>query len=128
MQLIKTEWITFKETLNINTNRLPNHIWSSGSINTLKTDYPRSLKVSLDIIYEMLTKTEYKKGSYEEGLTSRNFCKYHSEEGHIINLYEGFCNEVIQILIQRTLRIEGGMGREVSMVDESSKNKEVCQV
>jgi hypothetical protein len=76
----------------------------------------------------MLTKAEYKKGSYEEGLTSRNFCKYHSEEGYIINLYEGFCNEVIQILIQRTLRIEGGMVREVSMMDESSKNKEVCRV
>jgi hypothetical protein len=84
--------------------------------------------VSLDIIYEMLTKAKYKKGSYEEGLTSRNFWKYHGEEGHMINLYESFCNEVIQILIQRTLRIEGGMGREVYMVDESSKNKEVCQV
>lgn len=128
MQLIKVGWITFKETPKINTNPLPNHTSSSGSINTLKADYPRSLKVSLDRIYEMLMKAEYKKGSYEEGLTSRNFCKYHGEEGHMINLYKGFCNEMIQMLIQKTLRIEGGMGREASMVDESSKNKKVCRV
>jgi hypothetical protein len=128
MQLIKVGWITFKETPKINTNPLPNHTSSSGSINTLKADYPRSLKVSLDRIYEMLMKAEYKKGSYEEGLTSMNFCKYHGEEVHMINLYKGFCNEMIQMLIQKTLRIEGGMGKEVSMVDESSKNKKVCRV
>jgi hypothetical protein len=41
--------------------------------------------VSLDRFYEMLAKIGYKKGSYKEGLTCRDLCKYHSEEGHIIN-------------------------------------------
>ena len=31
MHLIKAEWITFKETLNVSSNPLPNHTSSSGS-------------------------------------------------------------------------------------------------
>jgi hypothetical protein len=77
--------ITFEEASNLNTNHLPNHASSSGSVNALKVDDPKSLKVSLDRFYEMLAKIGYKKGSYKEGLTCRDLCKYHSEEGHIIN-------------------------------------------
>ena len=54
-----------------------------------------------------------------------NFYKYHGEEGHMINQCEGFCNKVIQMMIQGILQIERGMDREVSMMDAFYKNKEV---
>jgi hypothetical protein len=38
IQLIKARWVTFKETLNVSTNPLPNHALSSGSINALETE------------------------------------------------------------------------------------------
>jgi len=85
LQLIKSELIAFEEASNVNTNPLPNHTSSSGSVNALEVDDPKSLKVSLDRFYEMLVKIRYKKGSYKEGLTCRDFCKYHNEEGHLIN-------------------------------------------
>jgi len=74
--------------------------------------------MSLYRIYEMLVEAEYKKGSCEEGLKSKDFYKYHQEEGHMINRYKDLHNEVIHMLL----------GREVSMVDEPSKNNEVYRV
>jgi hypothetical protein len=50
------------------------------------------------------------------------------KKGNRINYCEGFCNEVIQMLVWGTLRIKGAISIEVSMIDETSINKEVCQV
>ena len=47
----------------MNTNTLPNHFTGSKIINALETKGLMSLKVSLNKIYEMLVKAEYKKGS-----------------------------------------------------------------
>lgn len=46
----------------------------------------------------------------------------------MINQYEGFLNKVIEMLTQGILKIEELMGKKVSIVDEFSKNKEVCWV
>lgn len=46
----------------------------------------------------------------------------------MINQFEGFHNEIIQMLPWGTLRIEGAISRQVSMVDIPSKNKNVCEV
>jgi hypothetical protein len=54
--LIKARWITFKEARNMNTNPLPNHAISSGTINVLKNRGLKTLKVFMDGIYEMLVK------------------------------------------------------------------------
>jgi len=51
----------------------------------LETEGLRSLKVYLDRIYKMLVEARYKKDSYEDGLTSRDFYKYHQEKDHMIN-------------------------------------------
>jgi hypothetical protein len=59
---------------NMNTNPLPNHATGNISINMLETKGLRSLKVYLDKIYKMLVEARYKKDSYEDGLTSRDFC------------------------------------------------------
>jgi len=66
----------------------------------------------MDRIYKMLIKTGYKEGNM-------NFYKYHGEEGHIINQYEGFHNKVIRWI----LWIEKGMDSKVSMMDVSRKGK-----
>jgi hypothetical protein len=58
----------------------------------------------------MLIEARYKKGSYKDGLTRRYFCKYHCEESHTINQYEGFYNKMIQMLIRGTFRIERETG------------------
>jgi hypothetical protein len=47
MQLIKVWWITFKETLNMSTNPLPNHALGSGSVNALEVECPRKLKAPM---------------------------------------------------------------------------------
>jgi hypothetical protein len=47
MQLIKVWWITFKETLNVSTNPLPNHASGSGSVNALEVECPRQLKAPM---------------------------------------------------------------------------------
>jgi hypothetical protein len=47
----------------MNTNTLPNHVTGCKTANALETKGPMSLKVSLNKIYEMLVKAEYKKGS-----------------------------------------------------------------
>jgi hypothetical protein len=43
----------------------------------LEIEGPMSLKMSLNKIYEMLVKTEYKEGSWENRLIIRSFCEYH---------------------------------------------------
>jgi hypothetical protein len=48
LQLIKVRWVTFEQTPSVNVNPLPNHASSSGSINALEVEDPRSLKVLLD--------------------------------------------------------------------------------
>ena len=78
---------------NMNTNPLPDHATGNISINMLETKGLRSLKVYLDKIYKMLVEARYKKDSYEDGLTSRDFCKYHKEKGNIINQCKDFCDE-----------------------------------
>lgn len=78
---------------NMNTNPLPNHATGNISINMLETEGLRSLKVYLDKIYKMLVEARYKKNSFEDGLTSRDFCKYHKEKGNIINQCKDFCDE-----------------------------------
>jgi hypothetical protein len=60
-------------------------------------------------------------GSYKNGLARRYFCKYHCEEGYMINQCEGFCNKMIQMLIRGTFRIERETGKELSMIDEPRK-------
>jgi len=47
IQLIKARWVTFKETLNVSTNPLPNHALSSGSINALEMECLRNLKAPM---------------------------------------------------------------------------------
>lgn len=71
--------------MRVNANPLPNHASSSGSINTLEVEDPRSLEASLDKVYKMPVKVGYNKGSCEKGLMSMNFYKYHYEKGHMIN-------------------------------------------
>jgi hypothetical protein len=44
----------------------------------------------------------------------------------MINQCKGFYNKVKQMMIQGILWIEKGTNIEVSMLDESRKNKEVC--
>jgi hypothetical protein len=61
--LIKVGWITFEKALNMNTNPLPNYVTGSKTANALEIEGPMSLKMSLNKIYEMLVKTEYKEGS-----------------------------------------------------------------
>lgn len=92
LQLIKAGWIMFEETQNVSTILLPNHVSGSGSLNALEAKWQRSIKIPMDKIYEMLIKARYKDGSM-------NFCKYHSEEGHMINQCEGFCDKVIKMMI-----------------------------
>jgi hypothetical protein len=84
MQLTQLGWITFDEAPNINVNPLSNHVISSGSVNALAMKDPRSLNVSRNRVYKMLVEARYKKGSYEEVSTRRNFCRYHREKGHVI--------------------------------------------
>ncbi|KAJ6916287.1 hypothetical protein NC652_018859 [Populus alba x Populus x berolinensis] len=71
IQLIKYELITFEEALDVNTNPLPNNALSSGSVNALEVDDPKSLKVSLDRFYEMLAKIGYKKATGHTGALQR---------------------------------------------------------
>jgi len=47
----------------MNTNPLPNYVTGSKTANALEIEGPMSLKMSLNKIYEMLVKTEYKEGS-----------------------------------------------------------------
>lgn len=77
------------------------------SINTLKIESPRCLKVSLYSVYKMLVEAGYKEGSYEDGLTSMDFWKYHQEKDHRINQCRDIHNEVIQILTRGTLKLRG---------------------
>jgi hypothetical protein len=77
----------------VSTNLLLNHALGSGWVKELEVECPWSLKVPMDRIYKMLIKTGYKEGNM-------NFYKYHGEEGHIINQYEGFHNKVIQMMIR----------------------------
>lgn len=46
----------------------------------------------------MLIEIGYKKGSCEDKLISKDFCKYYKKEGHMINQCEDFRNKVIQIM------------------------------
>jgi hypothetical protein len=66
----------------MNTNSLPYHAMGSGIVNALETKSPRSLKVSLDGIYEMLVKTRHKKGSYQNRSMNRSFSKYHKKRSN----------------------------------------------
>jgi len=61
----------------MNTNPLPNYVTGSKTANALEIEGPMSLKMSLNKIYEMLVKTEYKEGSWENRLIIRSFCEYH---------------------------------------------------
>jgi hypothetical protein len=70
----------------------------------------------------------YKKGSYEDRLINKDFCKYYKTEGHMINQCEDFRNEVIQMMTRGSFKIEGKVGRDMPIVDESNRNKEVCLV
>lgn len=76
----------------------------------------------------MLIEIGYKKGSCEDKLISKDFCKYYKKEGHMINQCEDFRNKVIQIMTQGSFKIKGKVGRDISIVDESNMNKEVCLV
>jgi hypothetical protein len=96
LQLIKTRWIMFEETPNVNTNPLPNHASGNRPVNVLEVEHLWSLKVPMNRIYEMMIKSGYKKGSM-------NFYKYHGEESHMINQCEGLCDKVIQMMIQGIL-------------------------
>jgi hypothetical protein len=98
-QLIKARWIIFEVAPNMSTNPLPNDASGNRLVNALEVKYPRSLKVLMNRVYEMMKKVGYKESSYE-GLTSMNFCKYHSEESHMINQCKGFYNKVKQMMIQ----------------------------
>jgi hypothetical protein len=53
------------------------------------------MKVSMDEICEKLVKTRYRRSSYENGLMSKSFCKYHKQKGHMIDQCEDFHNELI---------------------------------
>ena len=57
--LIKNGWITFEEPPNISTNPLPIHAAGSGSVNMLDTRYPKSLKVPMEKVYQMLIRARY---------------------------------------------------------------------
>jgi hypothetical protein len=46
----------------------------------------------------------------------------------MINQCEDFRNKVIQIMTQGSFKIKGKVGRDISIVDESNMNKEVCLV
>jgi len=76
----------------------------------------------MDKVYEMMVKAGYKEGDYKK-LTSMNFYKYHGKKSHMINQCKGFHNKVMQMMIQGILWNEKWMNKEVSMVDESNKNK-----
>jgi hypothetical protein len=61
MQLIKAEWITFKENLNVSANPLSNLVSGSGSVNALEVECPGNLK-------ELMTTIGCEKGSiYSRG-------------------------------------------------------------
>lgn len=53
------------------------HNMGSRSVNTLETEGPRSLKVSLDRIYKMLVEARYKEDSYKDILTGKDFYMCH---------------------------------------------------
>jgi len=78
LKLIKTKWITFEDTPNINTNPLANHFSSNGSVNMLKLEHLRSMRVLMDRIYHVMVNARYEGGSVK-------YYKHHSEEGHLIN-------------------------------------------
>jgi len=42
LQLIKAGWIALEDTPNVNTNPLPNHAWSSGSVKALEAECSES--------------------------------------------------------------------------------------
>jgi hypothetical protein len=86
-------WI--EKTPNMNTNLLFNHATGNGIVNELDTRGLRTLKVSMDEICEKLVKTRYRRSSYENGLMSKSFCKYHKQKGHMIDQCEDFHNELI---------------------------------
>ena len=74
LQLIKVGWITFKEPPNISTNPLPIHVVGNGSVNTFDTRYPKSLKVLMEKVYQMLIRARY---------DDIRCCQYHDQEGHL---------------------------------------------
>jgi hypothetical protein len=42
LQLIKAGWIALEDTPNVNTNPLPNHAWSGGSVKALEAECSES--------------------------------------------------------------------------------------
>jgi hypothetical protein len=56
LQLFKAECITFEDTLNINSNLLPNHASSSGGVNVVEFGRKKEkvLRVITNRLYDML--------------------------------------------------------------------------
>jgi hypothetical protein len=56
LQLFKAECITFEDTLNINSNLLPNHASSSGGVNVVEFGRKKEkvLRVITNKLYDML--------------------------------------------------------------------------
>ena len=61
LQLFKVGWITFEDTLNINSNLLPNHTFSSGGVNVVEFERKEDkvLRVTMDRLYDILEQPEY---------------------------------------------------------------------
>lgn len=55
MKLIKIEWVTFKDSPNINSNLLPNHATRNNRVGIVEVgNKDKMLKVSMKTLYDVL--------------------------------------------------------------------------
>ena len=109
--ILKARWI--------NTNPIPNHASGSGSVNALEVEHPRSPKVLMNKIYQMMVNTGYGGGSIK-------YCRHHDEEGHLINQCKASAASWCRWWTNDYFKLKKATGEEVPMMESPSKY--VCQV
>ena len=83
----------------------------------LDIECPKSLKVPMGKIYQMLARAKYDDVRYYQ---------HYNQKGHSINQCQGFYKNVMQMINKDLLRIETITNDKVSMIEVS--DKEVCRV
>lgn len=80
----------------------------NGSMNMLDVEYPKSLKVSNERIYQILIRAKY---------DAMIFCKHPNQKGHFVSQCKGFHKNIMQMMNRGLFRVETIMDDEVSMID-----------
>ena len=86
-------------------------------MNMLDVEYPKSLKVLMGKIYQMLTRAKY---------NDVRCCRHYNQKGHSISQCQGFYKNVMHMINKGLLRVETTTNNKVSMIEVS--DKEVCRV